>query len=95
MFLTVALFLGCGPEADPVAGEEIYREACVTCHGEAGDLAVVINEVPAPVLADIVPTLDDDTLVSAMVDGRGAMPPSGLSDDEAADCVAWLRVTFP
>ncbi len=68
---------------------------CVTCHGEAGDLAVVVDDVPAPVLADTVPTLDDDTIIAAMIDGKNAMPASGLSEDEAADCTAWLRITFP
>ena len=95
MIIAAVLLSACGSEADPAAGEEVYLGTCVACHGEGGDLAVVVNGVPASVLADIVPTLDDDTLVSAMIDGKNAMPASGISESEAADCAAWLRITFP
>ncbi len=90
--LTLLLFACAG---DPEAGAEIYVEACGSCHGEAGDLDLVYNGVQAAILGDRVPALTDATLVSILVDGTGAMPPTGLDDAEARDCIAWLREAFP
>lgn len=93
MILSVAL-VACGTGGDPSFGAEVYAGACVTCHGADGTAMVEVNGVQAPDLSIVVPQLGDDTLLSVLLSGEGEMPVVGLSEAEAADCLAWLREHF-
>jgi mono/diheme cytochrome c family protein len=100
----VALFVGCGGEGKQLPRERAtdpgaalfnaYAHAdvkCYECHG--GDGA---GTKWGPALAQRVPTLDDDRLRRAIVEGKGKMPAfrAKLSDDEVTVLVGWLRAQF-
>jgi cytochrome c551 len=89
------LLLACSHTPDADAGAEVYDRTCSSCHGADGADGVQVNGVPAAILADVVPGMSDDELTSVIQDGSGEMPAQGLDDDETADCIAWLRQTFP
>jgi len=99
MILLVAL-LGCS-EPKPVEpvlalegsaqrGEARFQMECARCHGASGGGAG-----GTPALAGRVHELPDAEVVDAMLNGRGAMMRLRLTDQQAADVLAYLRATFP
>ena len=58
------------------------------CHGSDG------NSGSAPALRDTVSGLSDDQIIDAVLDGKEAMPPNDLEDQQMADVLAWLRQSF-
>ena len=87
---------GRGSAADATNGDTIFQGLCrsPSCprpqgnHGQAN-----AGDLPAT-----VPGLSDLELATLLVDGQGSMPPqvssSGLSEEEAADVIAYCRQTF-
>jgi len=71
-------------------GEPQFQMVCALCHGRTGQ---GVSRTPA--LAGRVHELSDDELLSAMIQGRGAMSRTRLNDQQAADVLAYLRQTFP
>jgi mono/diheme cytochrome c family protein len=71
-------------------GEAQYQMVCARCHGASGGGA---GRTPA--VAGRVHALSDADVVGAMLNGRGAMGRTGLTDRQAADVLAYLRATFP
>lgn len=80
-----------GLDADAEAGADHFAARCAACHGVSGH-----GTAAAPNLEDRVPTRDDASLLRTLIAGRGGMPSWGetLSDQEIADVLAFLRVSF-
>jgi mono/diheme cytochrome c family protein len=79
---------------DPVAGATIYTQTCgrTDCHGADGSGS---GSAEAADLADEVPSLTDAEIKSVIQNGFESMAPQGLSDQEVADVIAYLREQFP
>jgi cytochrome c6 len=84
-------------ERAPVDGAALFGQACAKCHGAdgTGGLPSVANG-PRPVdltAATWHATRSDAEVITAIRDGRGAMPPfSGvLSADQIAALAAYVR----
>lgn len=86
---------GSDATGDATAGAEVYAGSCEGCHGADGTLGVEIGGTPATDLNTEVPEESDDELIDIILNGEGNMPAQSLSEQEAADCVAYLRETFP
>ena len=92
--VTVVSMTACSNGAAVAAGEELYSEQCVACHGANGGGEAESGYPDAPPLDNTVPGLTDEALVDLIIEGQGGMPPVPVSDDEALDIVAYLRATF-
>lgn len=76
---------------DPAAGEMVFNsKGCTStaCHGADG------NSGSAPALSGRVSGLSDDQIIDSVLDGKGAMPPQDVTDQQMADVLAWLNDTF-
>ncbi|MEX1361678.1 MAG: cytochrome c [Nannocystaceae bacterium] len=76
---------------DAASGQTVFSSmTCASsgCHGADG------NSGSAPALRDSAPGLSDDQIIDSVLDGKGAMPPNDLEDQEMADVLAWVRSTF-
>ena len=67
----------------------MYASTCADCHGADGG-----GTSRGPALAEEVREESDEDLVDQIVNGGGDMPPQDVSDQEAADVLAFLRETF-
>lgn len=78
-------------DADPDDGLAVFRQHCAFCHAESGE-----DEQGAigPGLAAWMNAETDEETLEVVFVGRGSMPGVDLSDDEAADLLAWLRSAF-
>lgn len=80
---------------DPVrGGNPLYANICARCHGADG--AGVAGK--GPDLRPIVPARTDRQLADTILYGTAAGSPAfgpSLTDQEVADLLAYLRVTFP
>jgi cytochrome c551 len=81
--------------ADAANGATLYSNSCEGCHGADGTLGVDIGGSPAADLNVEVPEQSDDELTNVMIDGFGNMPSQFTDPQDAADCLAYLRETFP
>ncbi|MCB9680794.1 MAG: cytochrome c [Alphaproteobacteria bacterium] len=98
--VAVAVVVACGPAREPDAalaltgdvarGQAQYQMVCARCHGANG-----FGMLQTPALAYTVSSHDDRTVVSAMIRGRGGMGAQDVTDQQAADILAWLRATWP
>lgn len=90
---------GCGPprpiepalalEGDDARGAATYQLTCAGCHGpEGGGIAA------APALASRMASLDDVTVMTVMLRGRGGMPAKRITDQEAADVLRYARTRW-
>ena len=103
--ILMSLVLSTVAVADPaeiVAGEKLYNQTCVACHGPAGKGAI-------PGVADLTKSdgalaKSDDVLFKSIKEGFQspgaalAMPPNGgnpaLKDEDIRALLAYLRSTF-
>ncbi len=98
--LAIATTLACQERRDVTAvlvldgvaerGRATYQMQCARCHGSQGH-----GVGGAPVLAGKVGDLHDPAIAALIVNGRGGMPSSKLTDQQVADVLAWLRATWP
>ena len=73
---------------DPTRGEARYQMGCAACHGpEGGGIA------GAPALRGL--PLEPRPTLELMLNGRGGMPAQRLTDQEAADVLAWMHTRWP
>ena len=79
------------PPGDPELGRPTFQATCANagCHGSDGVVG------PAPDLTAVVPFYSDDRLSAIIQNGAGRMPGQPVSDDELADLLAYLRLSFP
>lgn len=88
---------------DPVAGEELYNQVCIACHGPEGE---GIEGLGKPFsTSDFIRTQSDQELLEFIKQGRPVshpdnttgvdMPPKGgnpaLTDDQIMDIIAYMR----
>lgn len=74
---------------DAANGATIYASTCASCHGVDGS-----GGAAGPSLVSYVPGASDADLTDIVDNGKGSMPDMGLSAQEVADVVAYLRETF-
>jgi mono/diheme cytochrome c family protein len=79
-----------GLVGDATNGEQVYTDTCAVCHGADGKL----GSGGAADLTVEVPAQTDDQLTNVILNGYGDMAAQDVTDQEAADCVAYLRETF-
>jgi quinoprotein glucose dehydrogenase len=76
------------PKRAPTAGEVVFAQNCVSCHGaerRGGELA--------PPLIGLRHRMKDEEVLTLLHTGRGAMPPSPqLTDDQRKDLLDFLFV---
>lgn len=74
---------------DDNPGETLYLDNCAVCHLDDGSGDI------GPSLIFHVSKHPDEYLVGLIIDGSGAMPAfDDLSDQQIADLLAYLRLTF-
>lgn len=106
--LHLLLVLGCAVETtdtadtaaavvgDADAGGVLYGETCAGCHNADGSGGVDIGGTLSADHRVRVPALTDDELDDIIRNGFGTAMPGQYSDDQdVADVIAYLRVTFP
>jgi cytochrome c551 len=82
---------GTGPldlTGDATNGGTVFGDTCAVCHGADG------SGVSGPALTGKVGGMSDEDLVDVMLSGTGSMPAQSLTNQEAADVLAYLRATF-
>ncbi|WP_026688318.1 c-type cytochrome [Alteribacter aurantiacus] len=67
-------------EYDLAAGEEVYEQNCLSCHGQNGEGA------SGPGIAG----MDIDSVRTAIEEGPGSMPDGLVDGDEADNVSAWV-----
>lgn len=74
---------------DVAAGEPIYQANCASCH------AADMTGGTGPNLIEEVSEHSDEDILNTILNGEGPMPAfdETLSDQEAADLMAWMRDT--
>lgn len=77
-------------EGDPGAGAGVFANTCGDgiCHGSNGDSG------PAANLSTEVPMRSENALLNVMLNGSGDMLPLNLTDQQAADVLAYVIETF-
>lgn len=75
---------------DATEGAVVFGQSCgaSTCHGADGSGGEGVD------LNEHIPEHTDAQLVELMINGEGEMPATGLSAQEEADVLAYLRETF-
>jgi mono/diheme cytochrome c family protein len=76
-------------QGDATRGEQLFALHCAACHGADGS-----GGSQGVDLREEVPHHSDRELVRIMANGTGIMLAPGLSDQEIADVLAYLRATF-
>lgn len=73
------------------AGKDVFENNCSGCHGVDG-----AGSATGRPLVNIAAEEDRDHHIASVVDGKGRMPAFGsrLSDEEVADVVSYIRLTF-
>jgi len=80
---------------DAAAGATVYANLCVSCHGADGTQGTPVNGTASADLTFEVPDNDDASLHDTIANGYGDMPAMTQDETEIADCIAYLRETFP
>lgn len=75
-------------DGDTAAGEATFETRCAVCHGADGSGGT------GPDLNAEVPGKSDSDLLGIMLEGSGDMAPVGLTDQEAADVLAYITLNF-
>lgn len=107
--LLLAALTGCGGELaggetvsseppDPQAGQRLYENFCLSCHGPRGKgdgpAAASLHPRPADLTA-LLPTCDDDTLAARIAEGKDGTAMAAwknvLNETQIRQIVAYLR----
>ncbi len=92
MVLVPLLAVGGG---DAAKGKPVFTSKCATCHGAAGEgkdaIAKMFKVEMRHLGSKEAQARPDAELRKIITEGNGKMKPVKLSDEEAADVVAYLR----
>lgn len=81
-------------KGDAAKGKQVFSR-CSVCHGDAGEgkeaIARALGVNMMPFSSKEVQALNDAALKKVITQGKGVMKPVNLSDQEAADVIAFLR----
>ncbi len=97
--LLVAMGLFCPASmraADADAGKAVFAKKCRTCHGKEGQgnpgMAKVLKVEIKHLGSEEIQAKSDDDIKKSMTEGAGKMKPvKGLSDDDVANIIAFVR----
>ncbi|MED3331090.1 cytochrome c551 [Bacillus velezensis] len=73
-----------GSKASASAGEELYQQSCIGCHGKD------LEGGGGPNLQEVGGKYDEAKIESIIKNGRGNMPSHLVNDKEAAEIAKWL-----
>ncbi|MGX4199875.1 cytochrome c551 [Bacillus sp. JK74] len=73
-----------GSKASASAGEELYQQSCIGCHGKD------LEGGGGPNLQEVGGKYDEAKIESIIKNGRGNMPSHLVNDEEAAKIAKWL-----
>ena len=76
-------------DGDVACGEVLFVDLCSSCHGGDG-----LGTDLGPDLSAHVPFHTDLEVVTVLLLGQGEMAAQGLSPQQHADLLGWLRETF-
>ena len=96
-------FAGSGAAAakgDAAAGKVVFTNRCAMCHGPDASgntpMAKALGATIPDYRSKTVQDMKDADLKKQIVDGKDKMPPqSGLSDDDIANVIAYIRTFAP
>ncbi|WP_050179899.1 cytochrome c551 [Domibacillus robiginosus] len=66
------------------AGEEVYQQSCLSCHGEN------LEGGFGPELSAIGSKMSEEEILSVIENGQGQMPPNVVEGEDAEAVAAWL-----
>lgn len=77
-------------DGDTTNGATLFSSNCVSCHPADGSAGT------GSALSEVVPTLDDASMVATISNGIGIMPAfsNNLTNQEIADVQAYVRETY-
>ena len=94
-FLILPLFVLASDKGDAIKGKEVFANRCAVCHGESGKgkeaIAKMFNVTMKNLGSEEVQSIDDATLKKDILEGNGKMRPVRLTDQEAADVIAFIH----
>ena len=79
-----------GDGGDSLDGATLYAEHCQSCHGPEGRGGV--DEIPD--LAHAMTDHTDNEVLNWILNGKGTMPPTDITEAEAEAIIAWLHTIF-
>jgi cytochrome c6 len=92
------VFAGPVSAADVAAGQKVYKQRCLVCHGKSGaadtPMAKRFNPAPASFAdSQYMKNRTDEELTKIIVKGKRPMPAYGrkLSDDQIQNVLAYIR----
>jgi mono/diheme cytochrome c family protein len=92
--LVIPLWVLAAEKGDAVAGKQIFAR-CAICHGDSGEgkeaIGKALGVTIPPLGSKEIQSLDNAALKKIIAEGKGKMRPVSLSDQEAADVIAFLR----
>jgi|HubBroStandDraft_6_1064221.scaffolds.fasta_scaffold926992_2 mono/diheme cytochrome c family protein len=83
-------------KGDAAAGKDVFTKRCAMCHGPdaTGDtpMAKALGATIPDFRSKTVQDMTDADLKKQILEGKNKMPPqSGLSDDDIANVIAYIR----
>jgi len=92
--LIVSLWVAAAEKGVVAKGKVIFGR-CAVCHGDEGQGKEAIGKAYGVTMPHLgskdVQSLDDAALKKIIQEGKGKMKPVNLTDQEAADVIAFLR----
>ena len=75
--------------SDESNGEALYNQHCANCHGIDGS---GVDDVGPSFLNELHHS--DAELIEVMLEGRGSMPPTPITQEEAESIMEYIRTNF-
>lgn len=80
---------------DAAKGKELFSSRCAACHGSSGEgkeaIAKLFNVKLPSLGSKEVQSMEDAVLKKYVLEGKGKMKPVSITDQEAADVIAFVR----